>query len=106
MDIELRHLRYFLVVAEELHFSRAAERLDIAQPPLSQMIRRLEHALGAALFHRSKRRVPLTDAGVGFLAEAKRTLAQAERALYSVRRARRGELGRLVVGFIGFACGE
>lgn len=103
MDIELRHLRYFLVVAEELHFSRAAERLDIAQPPLSQMIRRLEHELGASLFHRSKRRVSLTDAGVIFQEEAKRTLAQAEQAIASVRRASRGELGRLVVGFIGSA---
>lgn len=103
MDIELRHLRYFLVVAEELHFSRAAERLDIAQPPLSQMIRRLEHELGVPLFHRTKRRVSLTDAGVVFLEEAKRTLAQAEHAIRSVRRAGRGELGRLLVGFIGSA---
>jgi len=103
MNIELRHLRYFLVVAEELHFSRAAERLHIAQPPLSQMIRRLEHELGVTLFHRTKREVALTDAGVIFLEEAKRTLAQAEHAIRSVRRAHRGELGRLVVGFIGSA---
>ena len=103
MNIELRHLRYFLVVAEELHFSRAAERLYIAQPPLSQMIRRLEHELGVTLFHRTKREVALTDAGVIFLEEAKRTLAQAEHAIRSVRRAHRGELGRLVVGFIGSA---
>jgi DNA-binding transcriptional LysR family regulator len=103
MDIELRHLRYFLVVAEELHFSRAAERLDIAQPPLSQMIRRLENELGASLFHRTKRHVSLTDAGIVFLEEAKRTLAQVEHAIRSVRRASRGELGRLTVGFIGSA---
>lgn len=103
MDIELRHLRYFLVVAEELHFSRAADRLDIAQPPLSQMIRRLEHELGVSLFHRTKRRVSLTDAGIIFQEEAKRTLAQAERAISRVRRASRGELGRLMVGFIGSA---
>ena len=103
MDIELRHLRYFLVVAEELHFSRAAERLDIAQPPLSQMIQRLEHELGVSLFHRTKRRVSLTDAGVVFLEEARRTLTQAERAIHNVRRASRGELGRLLVGFIGSA---
>jgi DNA-binding transcriptional LysR family regulator len=103
MDIELRHLRYFLVVAEELHFSRAADRLDIAQPPLSQMIRRLERELGVSLFHRTKRRVSLTDAGIVFQEEAKRTLAQAEHAIQSVRRASRGELGRLVVGFIGSA---
>lgn len=103
MDIELRHLRYFLVVAEELHFSRAADRLDIAQPPLSQMIQRLERELGVSLFHRTKRRVSLTDAGIIFQEEAKRTLAQAERAVSRVRRASRGELGRLVVGFIGSA---
>ncbi len=103
MDIELRHLRYFLVVAEELHFSRAADRLDIAQPPLSQMIQRLEHELGVSLFHRTKRRVSLTDAGIVFQEEAKRTLAQAERAVSRVRRASKGELGRLVVGFIGSA---
>jgi len=103
MDIELRHLRYFLVVAEELHFSRAAERLDIAQPPLSQMIRRLEYELGVALFHRTKRRVSLTDAGVVFREGAKRTLAQAEHAISSARRASKGELGRLLVGFIGSA---
>lgn len=103
MDIDLRHLRYFLVVAEELHFSRAAERLDIAQPPLSQMIRRLEHELGVSLFHRTKRQVALTDAGAVFREEAKRTLAQAERAIRCVRRANRGELGRLTVGFIGSA---
>ena len=103
MDIELRHLRYFLIVAEELHFSRAADRLDIAQPPLSQMIRRLEYELGTPLFHRTKRRVSLTDAGLIFQEEAKRTLAQAERAVSRVRRASKGELGRLVVGFIGSA---
>lgn len=103
MDIEFRHLRYFLVVAEELHFSRAAERLDIAQPPLSQMIRRLERALGVVLFHRTKRRVSLTDAGVVFVEEVKRTLAQAERAIQRVRRAGKGELGCLTVGFIGSA---
>ena len=103
MDIELRHLRYFLVVAEELHFSRAAERLHIAQPPLSQMIHRLEHELGVTLFHRTKRHVALTEAGVIFCEEAKRTLTQAEYAIHSVRRANKGELGRLVVGFIGSA---
>ena len=103
MNIELRHLRYFLVVAEELHFSRAAERLDIAQPPLSQTIQRLERELGVQLFQRTKRKVALTDAGRVFLEEARRTLAQVERTVRLVRRTGSGELGRLTVGFIGSA---
>src|SRR6185369_17318018 len=98
MNIELRHLRYFLVVAEELHFSRAAERLDIAQPPLSQTIQRLERELGVQLFQRTKRKVALTDAGRVFLEEARRTLAQVERTIRLVQRTGSGELGRLTVG--------
>jgi DNA-binding transcriptional LysR family regulator len=101
--MELRHLRYFVAVAEELHFSRAADRLHIAQPPLSQQIRNLEEELGVQLLQRTKHQVQLTSAGQLFLEEARRTLAQAERAIQTAQRASRGELGRLVVGFASSA---
>jgi DNA-binding transcriptional LysR family regulator len=97
--MEVRHLRYFVAVAEELHFSRAAERLHIAQPPLSQQIRDLETELGVLLFERTKRSVKLTSAGEVFLEEARRLLAGMERAIESARRAGRGERGRLAIGF-------
>ena len=100
MNIELRHLRYFIAVAEELHFGRAAARLHMSQPPLSHQIRQLEEALGAPLFHRTKRRVQLTDAGQVFLDEARRTLSQVQHAIRAAQRAHRGEIGRLVVGFV------
>jgi len=93
--MELRHLRYFITVAEELHFSRAAERLKIAQPPLSQQIRALEEELGVQLFKRTKRRVQLTEAGLVFLEE---TRTQVEQAVRAAQRASRGEIGRLGVG--------
>ena len=102
-EVELRHLRYFVAVAEELHFGRAAERLRVAQPGLSQQIQALERALGVALFDRTSRRVELTAAGALLLAEGKRALAQTERALDRARRAGRGEVGRLTVAAIGSA---
>jgi DNA-binding transcriptional LysR family regulator len=98
--MELRHLRYFVAVAEELNFGRAAERLRIAQPPLSRQIRDLEREIGSPLFERVPRGVELTPAGRAFLPEARLTLAQAERAQRTAQRAAQGETGRLRVGFV------
>ncbi len=99
--MELRHLRYFLAVAEELHFGRAARRLNLSQPPLSQQIRDLEAELGAALFTRSRRRVELTPAGEALLPEARDILARAGAAADLVRRVAEGRAGRLALGFMG-----
>ena len=98
--MELRHLRYFVTVGEELHFGRAAARLLIVQPSLSQQIRQLEDELGFPLLYRTKRSVELTDAGKVFLVQAKHVLAQVEEAKRTAQRAYRGEVGRLVVGYI------
>ncbi|WP_395713955.1 LysR family transcriptional regulator [Reyranella sp.] len=97
--MELRHLRYFVAVAHEGHITRAAERLHIAQPPLSQQIKDLEREIGAALFVRHPRGVALTDAGRAFLADAEAVLASVARAADHARRAARGESGRIAVGF-------
>lgn len=96
--MELRHLRYFVCVAEELHFGRAAERLGISQPPLSQQIRALEDQLGVRLFDRTSRRVRLTEAGRQFLPQAHETLVQADRAARIARLAHSGDIGRLSLG--------
>ncbi len=99
--MELRHLRYFVAVAEELHFRRAAERLHMSQPPLSQQIRALEDELGVLLLERTQRRVELTAAGAAFYERARDILAAVEDASRLVRRVHRGEVGRLAVGFVG-----
>src|SRR6202453_5370102 len=100
-DLELRHLRYFVAVAEELHFGAAANRPHLAHPPLSQQIRKLEEILGHALFTRTSRAVKLTSAGHIFLDRARRTLQNVQEDLDEARSVGRGEVGFLRVGFIG-----
>lgn len=101
--MELRHVRYFLAVAEELNFTRAAAKVGIGQPPLSQQIRSLEHELGAPLFRRLSHGAELTEAGQAFLPEARALLAQAEWAARAARRGAQGHVGRLRLGFTGSA---
>ncbi len=100
---ELWQLRYFLAVAERLHFGRAAEALHISQPPLSRAIRALEARLGVALFSRSRRKVELTREGARLLEEARRILAQLERTVVELRGMAAGEQGRLRIGFVSLA---
>jgi DNA-binding transcriptional LysR family regulator len=101
--MELRHLRSFLAVADELHFSRAAQRLHMAQSPLSQQIQRLERELGVPLFRRSRRKVELTDAGLAMLDHARRAIDHAEQAAGAARAAGAGRAGRLDIGFLATA---
>jgi DNA-binding transcriptional LysR family regulator len=101
--IELRHLRYFVAVAEAGHITRAAVRLGIQQPPLSQQIRALEQLVGVPLLHRLPRGVELTEAGRAFLTEARGVLARVEHAVDAAQRAARGEQGELAVGFTSSA---
>ena len=98
--MELRHLRYFMTVAEELHFGRAAARLHMAQPPLSQQIRQLEAELGFALFYRTKRTVQLTEAGQLFLDDTRQIFRQLNRAVQRGQSASRGDVGQLAIGFV------
>ncbi|CDH24061.1 putative transcriptional regulator with periplasmic binding protein domain (LysR family) [Xenorhabdus bovienii str. kraussei Becker Underwood] len=99
INIELRHLRYFIAVAEELHFGRAAERLNISQPPLSQQIQALETSIKAQLLARNNRNVSLTPAGNMFLKEAYQILAQVDAAATKAARMQQGELGEISIGF-------
>jgi DNA-binding transcriptional LysR family regulator len=98
--MELRQLRYFVAVAEELHFTRAAERLHISPPSLTEQIKVLEQKLEVQLLVRTKRSVAMTDAGARFLEEARAVLRQAERAGLAARQAGRGEIGRVEVGYL------
>ena len=101
--MELRHLRYFRAVAEELHFGRAAERLHIAQPPLSQQIRQLERELGVDLFVRSTRKVELTPAGAAYQTRAAAILDAVDDAAEEAQRIAEGVEGHLAIGCVGSA---
>lgn len=103
MNIELRHLRYFIAVAEELHFGHAAARLNISQPPLSQQIQILEQQIGARLLARTNRSVSLTPAGKQFLADSRQILSQVDDAAARAARLHQGETGELRIGFTSSA---
>ena len=102
--MDLRRIRYFVAVAEELHFGRAAARLNMAQPPLSEQIRKFESELGIQLFHRNNRNVELTAAGEIILSGARETLSGMERAFLSAQRVARGETGHINLGFVSSTC--
>ena len=101
--MELRLIRYFIAVAQELNFSRAADRLNMAQPPLSQQIKKLEEELGVPLFNRTKRHVELTIAGKVFLEQAYQIFTAVDKACDMAQKTHRGEVGQLVLGFAGIA---
>lgn len=101
MNIELRQLQYFITVAEELNFGRASKRLNMAQPPLTRQIQRLEAEVGVKLFRRTTRRVELTDAGQVYLEQCCQIMAQVQEGTTMARLVSRGEVGRLVVGYEG-----
>ena len=104
--MDFRQFRYFVVTAEELHVARAAERLGIAQPALSQMIRTIEERVGVRLFQRAHRRIALTPAGQAFLTEVKLALHHADMASLAAKRADRGETGRVRIGYVSSALAE
>jgi DNA-binding transcriptional LysR family regulator len=106
MQLELRHLRYFLAVAEELNFSRAAERLHVAQPALSTQIRAFETLVGCELFRRTTRKVELTSAGELLLPDARKIVTRADEALAKLGALARGQSGALRLGFVAHAAGE
>lgn len=101
--MDLRHLNYFLVLAEELHFGRAAERLHISQPPLSRMIKQIENSFGVILFERTKRKVTLTAAGEELLVQTRQMVAQMETTKKRLHIVGRGESGLLRIGYVGAA---
>ena len=101
--MELRHLRYFIAVAEELHFRRAAERLHMAQPPLTRMIKLLERELGTTLFDRNTRSVALTSSGQAMLEPAREVVEALRRATEAARSAERGEVGLVRIAFAGIS---
>lgn len=103
MNIELRHLRYFVAVAEELHFGRAAARLNISQPPLSQQIQILEQQVGARLLARTNRSVALTAAGRQFLVDSRHILSLVNDAAARAERLHQGEAGEIRIGFTSSA---
>src|ERR1700686_1839229 len=97
--MELRHLRYFVATAEELSFTRAAEKLHLAQPSLTRQIRNLEEEIGVPLFDRAKKHVSLTEEGIFFLVDARRVLAMAEESVRAVQRLSRGEARQLNIAY-------